>query len=191
MSNEKVVEIKGLFDRAIEILDGGSHLPFSSKVAVPEDELIELLEQLREAIPEEVERANNILADSENMLRQARSDADAMVLQARAQAEEIIKTAEEERQKLLSHESIFQDAERQGAELKAAALKENAEIRGKAQEFANQTRADILKYANDVLNYLNDTLVSTHGSIQANMENIAKELEKAQAGMDVPVEQTK
>lgn len=48
----KVPEIMELFDKVVDIIDHGGHVPFSKKVSVPEDELYDVLDQLKSAIPE-------------------------------------------------------------------------------------------------------------------------------------------
>lgn len=164
----KSEDIKSLFDKVLDILDHGSRIwPFSSKVSVPEDELVDILEQLKESIPEEVDKANSILANCEKMLDDAKKDAAKIVQDANEQAEQIIKGAQAEKEAILAQSDIVRIAEETARE-----LKENSEViatqtKVDADVYSAQVRKDALIYAEEVMAYLtNDVLSGFQGKMR-------------------------
>lgn len=176
--DNKIPEIMELFDRVVEIIGHGSHMPFSSKVSVPEDELLDVLDQMRSAIPEEVERAGKILADSEQMLADAQSQAEAIVAEAEEKAEQIVNGAMAQKETLLNQDAMVREAEAIAKELKENSEALAAQIKQEADTYSTQTRGDALKYANDVLGYLEGTLKSAMTSISGDRNNVVTEMKK-------------
>ena len=184
MSSEQIGEIKVLFEQAIDLLDSGSHLIFSDKVFVPRKELVSILQQLRQAIPQEVERANDILKEKENILLRAQSDADVIVLQAKAKADEIAKSSQEERIRLLELNSVLCEAEDYVKELHKSTEAECQQIRDEAVEYASQAREDIDRYRNDILgsskqyfDWLEQSFSECLKSVRDNSSHIREEME--------------
>ena len=105
------MDILQLVDRLEEIVSESPSLPFTRNRIVDEDRLFDLIDQMRVAIPEEVKKARQQLAQRDRILAQAKEEAertialarekqadmlakDAIVQAARAQAEEILRQAE-------------------------------------------------------------------------------------------------
>ena len=96
-------EVLEQLDQLEEIVLEGTRVPFSGGRLVNEQDAVELLDAVRQALPKEVERAVELLRQREAFLDQARK-----------QAEEIVNHARRERESLINSSSIRQDAERQG-----------------------------------------------------------------------------
>ena len=107
----KVPEIMELFDKVVDIIDHGGHVPFSKKVSVPEDELYDVLDQLKSAIPEEVDRAGKILAHSEELIAEAESKAAAIVAEAEGRAAAIVEEANSKKAALLNESTLVHEEE--------------------------------------------------------------------------------
>ena len=61
-------------------------IPFSSRALVDEDRLLDLVEELRNLIPPEVQQAQELVAQREQILADAKREADLLVNEARRQA---------------------------------------------------------------------------------------------------------
>jgi F0F1-type ATP synthase membrane subunit b/b' len=92
-------------DQLEDIVLDGSRIPFSGGRLVNEQDAIEMMDALREALPSQISQA-------EDLLRQRES----FVEKARLQAEEIVSQARREREQLINTAAIRQEAERQVAE---------------------------------------------------------------------------
>lgn len=176
--DNKIPEIMELFEKVVDIIDHGSHVPFSKKVSVPEDELYDVLDQLKSAIPEEVERAGKILAQSDELIVEAESKAAAIVAEAEGKAAAIVEEAKSKKETLLNESTLVHEEEAIAQELKANAEAVATQIKVDAEAYAGQTRADALKYASDVLSYLEGTLNNALTSISGDRSNVQMELSK-------------
>lgn len=105
------MDILHLVDRLEEVFNDGRPIPLTRKLAVDEDRILELIDQMRVSIPDEVKKAQQILNQRDKILAQAQEEAqrtvqlaqeravqqverETLVEQARVRASEIIKQAE-------------------------------------------------------------------------------------------------
>ncbi len=89
-----VPELEALIDEAIGMVAAGRPLPMSSTVKVNKGELLEVLEEIREALPEELRRARWLLKEKEEFLAQARQERQEIIDQGRAQVSRMIERQE-------------------------------------------------------------------------------------------------
>jgi regulator of protease activity HflC (stomatin/prohibitin superfamily) len=61
-------------------------IPFSSRALVDEDRLLDLIEELRNLIPPELQQAQEVMAQRDQLLADAKREADLLVNEARRQA---------------------------------------------------------------------------------------------------------
>jgi hypothetical protein len=104
------MDILHLIDRLEELFNESRPIPFTHNVVVDEDRMLDLIDQMRVAIPEEVKKAQQLLAQRDRILAQAQEEAnrtlslareksdvlverDAIVQAAQVRAEEIINQA--------------------------------------------------------------------------------------------------
>ncbi len=76
------MDILYLLDRLEEVLSSGSRLPFTSRTLVDEDECLDILDQIRVAIPEELKAARRLTQERDQLLAEARAEADRVVREA-------------------------------------------------------------------------------------------------------------
>ncbi len=104
------MDILHLVDRLEELFNESRPLPFSHSVIVNEDRMLDLIDQMRVSIPEEIKKAQQLLAQRDRLLAQAQEEAnrtlalareksdalvnrDSIVAEAHARAEQIIQQA--------------------------------------------------------------------------------------------------
>jgi cell division septum initiation protein DivIVA len=105
------MDILHLVDRLEEVFNDGRPIPLTRKLAIDEDRVLELIDQMRVSIPDEVKKAQQILNQRDKILAQAQEEAqrtvqlaqeraagqverEALVEQAKVRAQEILKQAE-------------------------------------------------------------------------------------------------
>ncbi len=97
-----------LIDAAIGHVSAGRPLPMSSTVKVNRDELLDILEELKATLPQELQRARWLLKEKEEFLDQARAERHEIIEQGRAQVarmierQEIIRAAEARARQIVS-----------------------------------------------------------------------------------------
>src|SRR5687768_798095 len=85
-----VMDIQHLVDRLEDLIDEGRHMPFSKFTMVDEERALELIDQMRISIPEEIEKAARVLAQRDRVLAQANEEAARIVQQARERGDQMI-----------------------------------------------------------------------------------------------------
>ena len=84
------MDIQHLVDRLEDLIDEGRHMPFSKYTMIDEERALEIIDQMRISIPEEIEKASRILATRDRILAQANEEAGRVVQLARKKGEEML-----------------------------------------------------------------------------------------------------
>jgi hypothetical protein len=119
------IDIMFLVERLNALLENGRKLPLSNNVVVDQAAALDLVEQLRLAVPEEVKQARRITEESDRILERAQEEADRVVARAQEQAAFLI----EERE-------LTRAAEQRSAQIVADGHAQADEIRRGADEYA-------------------------------------------------------
>lgn len=83
-------DVRGLLDELERTVAAARAMPMSSSVIVHRDEVLDLLQLAREALPGELEHADAVLAQRELVLERAGEEAEQVVAAARARADELV-----------------------------------------------------------------------------------------------------
>jgi vacuolar-type H+-ATPase subunit H len=129
-----------LLDELKEELETSPKAVFSNKRSVDLDIINEVLTDLRNALPLEMEEAGQIIREKEAILSAARDE-----------AASIIKSAEDELQQRVSEENVAQEAEARSRQLMATAEANAKEITIGAKEYADDILAELETYFADYL----------------------------------------
>lgn len=136
------MEIMSLIDRLEEMISQATKVPLTGKVLMEPDELLALVDEMRELIPQEIRDANRIARDRESILRESREQAEQTVREAQALAA-----------KLTSEAAVAKEAQSQADELIDQAKRVAREIRQNALEWADElfarTQPDMERIAAD------------------------------------------
>lgn len=84
------MDILHLIDRLEELFNESRPIPFTHNVIVDEDRMLDLIDQMRVAIPEEVKKSQQILAQKDRILAQAQEEANRTLAIAREKSEQLI-----------------------------------------------------------------------------------------------------
>lgn len=103
----------------------GKKLPLTNNVVVDQSAVLELIDQLRAAVPDEVRQARRITAEAGRITDRAREEGDAIIARAQEQAALMI----EERE-------LVKLSQQRAGEILEAANVEAAEVRRGADEYA-------------------------------------------------------
>jgi uncharacterized coiled-coil DUF342 family protein len=119
------IEALNLLDRLEGLVSGGARVPLTSRSIVDEQEFIDLLDQIRASIPEEVRQAKRVSQEREKV-----------ILQAQAEADKIINTAREQATALLEENELVRQARDQANAYVQDALQRAEDVRRGADEYA-------------------------------------------------------
>src|SRR5713226_2322495 len=86
----ETIDVLHLLDRLEEAISTGWKIPFTSRVAVNEQDLVELSDSIRSAVPEELRQAQQVLHQRDSLLAEAEGEARRLVGAAQQRADELI-----------------------------------------------------------------------------------------------------
>lgn len=122
--------VEGILDELLDIVATAKSVPLSSSVMVTRDEVTDLLEAAREALPDELRRARRLLKDREEVLAAARREAADIIEDARVQAERMVQRTE-----------IVRQAEHRAVRVVEDAEAESRRLRHEAEDYVDQKLA--------------------------------------------------
>lgn len=117
-----------MIDRLEELLNESRPLPFTHNVIVDEDRMLDLIDQMRVSIPEEVKKAQQLLAQRDRLIAQAQEEANRTVNIARDRSSELVE-----------RDQVVQAAYTQAEQIKAQATADSEAIRKEADEYVLET----------------------------------------------------
>ena len=116
-----------LLRRAVDIIATAPSIPLSSTPRIDRDEIIELLEDALERLPEEIRQARWMLKERQEFLDKTKREADEIITAARQQAERMVQRTE-----------VVRAAELRARQVVEAAEEENRKQRNKTEDFLDQ-----------------------------------------------------
>ena len=119
-----------LLERLESLIATGTGVPTTRKVLVDKDAILELIDQLRVAVPEEVHAAKRINAEGERIIEQANDEAGKIAARAQEQAAYLI-----------GERGLLERAESEGRQIVAEAMATADNVRLGADSYA----ADVLE----------------------------------------------
>ena len=106
------MDILHLVDRLEALLNQSWRIPFTSNVVIHEDDFLDIIDQMRVSIPEEVKQARRVSAERDHVLEQAQQEADRIIALAQEQAGSLADDHEVMRSAYLKADEIVAQADR-------------------------------------------------------------------------------
>ena len=118
------MDILHLVDRLEELVNSSKQVPLTNSIMVDQDRMIDLIDQMRVSIPDEVKKAQKTLSERDKILAQSKEEAERTLMLAR-----------EEREKMLLRESIAVAAQNKADQIIDQARQEAEGIRAEADDY--------------------------------------------------------
>ena len=154
------MDILQLIDRLEELFNDAKALPFTHNVVVDEDKMLELIDQMRIAIPEEVKKAQQVMAQRDRVMAQAQEEANRTLQIAREKADQ-----------MLQKDMIMQEAQRRADQIIS---------QGRAE--AESTRADADNYVVDTLMQLQEQIAKISNQVSNGIRMVQEEQMRKETG---------
>jgi len=84
------MDILHLVDRLEELFNESRSIPFTQSVIVDEDRMLDIIDQMRVSIPEEIKKAQQILAQKDRILAQSQEEANRTIALAREKSDQAL-----------------------------------------------------------------------------------------------------
>jgi len=122
------MDILQMIDRLEELLNESRPLPFTHNVIVDEDRMLDLIDQMRVSIPDEVKKAQQLLAQRDRLLAQAQEEANRTIAIAREKSDQLVE-----------RDQVVQSAYSQSEQIKAQAERDAQMIRQEADNYVMES----------------------------------------------------
>jgi cell division septum initiation protein DivIVA len=141
-----------LLRRAIDVIANARTIPLSSSPMINRDEIIELLEEALNRLPDELRQARWMLKERQEFLNKTRREAEDILDAARAQAERMVQRTE-----------VVRAAELRARQVMEAAEAESRRMRLETEDFVDQRLASF----EIVLNRVSKTVAAGREKLNA------------------------
>jgi cell division septum initiation protein DivIVA len=139
------MDILQLIDRLEELFNESKAVPLTRNVMVDEDRMLDIIDQMRIAIPEEVKKAQQLLSQRDRVLAQAQEEANRTLELARQKSDQLV-----------TKDTVAQEAQRRADQIIAQSRVEAENIRADADDYAmnslTQLEAELERITNQVTN---------------------------------------
>jgi hypothetical protein len=119
------MDILQLIDRLEELFNNSRPIPLTHNVVVDEDKFLDIIDQMRISIPEEVKKAQQVFSQKDRVMAQAQEEANRTLQLAREKAEGLI-----------DKEVLITDAQRRAGQIIDQAKMDAENIKAGADQYA-------------------------------------------------------
>jgi hypothetical protein len=123
-------DVEALLRRVHELVDSARPAALSTQVKVDRDEVLDLLDQAIERLPDEVRAARWLMKDRDEFLERTQGEADDILAAARGQAERMVQRSE-----------VLKSAEAKARRIVEQARDEASRLRNECDDFCDQRLA--------------------------------------------------
>ncbi len=141
-------------------------MPLTTNVLIQEEEFLDIIDQLRVSIPEEVRQAKKVVQDR-----------DQLIAQGREEAEEIVSDAHKRATEMLEEHKLVKAAEERAAQLHKQADEQTAQILARATSESDSIKIDADNYVLDVLEQLESRLGGMLSTTQNGIRTVRARME--------------
>ena len=166
MAVDRQMEIEDMLASIDEILEQAKSVPFSDKVMVERNEIMEITKEIRLRLPTEIEQSKWVLEEKNRILADAQKE-----------AEEKITQAEEERGSMINEHEITKRAYQQAEEIVEASKKVARDMKIGAKEYADE----LLQQVDEQMKRMGEF---TSGSVEGIMKDYQQRVQSFNAGLE-------
>jgi hypothetical protein len=116
------VDVLQLIDRLEQLVTSGTRLPIASRTMIDEGAFLDIIDQLRVSVPEEIRQARRFSTERERVMEQAEAEAQKVIATAHERAmlmlqdNDLVRSATEEAQRRLAEAELEAEEIRRGAD---------------------------------------------------------------------------
>lgn len=151
------MDILHLVDRLEELFNESRPIWFTRSVVINEDKFLDIIDQMRVSIPDEIKKAQQLLNQKDRILAQAQEEANRTIQLAREKGEQIVEK-----------DGIVQAAQARSEQIISQARNEGEIVRRDADEYAldalTKLEMEVERYLNQIRNgiqVLQDSKIGT------------------------------
>ncbi len=130
-------------DHLEALVEQARAVPLSASIMLNRAEILDLLDQAREALPEDLVAADAVVADADAVLGRADSAAESTIAEANARAQSTLVDAQAQAARLVASENIVRMAQDRAREIVDQARREEKRLREGADDYVEKSLAEL------------------------------------------------
>ena len=142
------MDVLNLLEKIEDIIEDASKLPLSNKIMIDKEEILEVINDIRLKLPDEINRASWVAKERQRILTEAQNEAEELIQKVKEQQRILIEESEITRLAKQNANALLQEAD-----VKANAMKEGA-----------------YNYSDEILSKLQDKIRDINNIIEENRE---------------------
>lgn len=139
-----------LLDRLDQLIDSAPEIPLTGKSLIDAEEALDLIDKIRNALPEEVRRAERLASEKERVLQESQVEAERIVVQAEEYVAKMVSESEIVSRARDEANRIIEEARRRARELEKDANEYADRVLSNLQSALERTLA-VVKQGRDEL----------------------------------------
>ena len=167
------MDILYLVDRLENLIANSRRMPLVNQIIMKEGDILNIVDQMRTSVPDEIKQARRVIQEKERILAQAQADATTLLTRAR-----------EETERAMNREGLLRTAEARSQELMRQAEEQAQNVVRQAEEHSTQLKVDADNYVTETLRNLKDHLSSIEIDVSRSILSIEKGLESLELPED-------
>ena len=143
------MDILHLVDRLEELFNNSKPIPLSRNVVVDENSFMDIIDQMRISIPDEIKKAQQVIAQKDRILAQAQEEANRTVALAREKSEKMAEKSE-----------VYQAAQVKVEQLTEQVRKDSLQTQQEADRYVVDTLSGLERELKNVLQQVQNGIKS-------------------------------
>ena len=153
------MDILHLVDRLEELFNESKSIPFTHNVVVDEDLMLDIIDQMRVSIPEEIKKAQQLLAQRDRILAQTQEEANRTLALAREKGEQIVE-----------HDAITEAARTRAEQIIEQAKIEAETTKREADQYVMETLSRLELEMDQALNQIRNGIRTLRRDVPSDQE---------------------
>lgn len=179
MERSNSVDILYLVDRLENLIAGSRRMPLFNQLMVKEEDILDVIEEMRTAIPDEIKQARRVIQEKERILAQAQADASSLLAKARDESE-----------KVMNREGLLRAAEERSAKMLRQAEEKAERLKVEADSYVTETLRALHEHLSGIEMEIDRSILSIEKGLASMEESNDLDDGDSGEGADDPAEST-
>ena len=148
------MSVNDILDEIENLVVDGKHIVFTNKSIIEEPDLVRLVDDLRNELPLELQKAGRIMQDRDSIISAARDEAASIVEQAKQYANKLVDESEVVIQSQEKANLIMEQAKAQEQDIMDKTMQNSRQLKENAENYANQVFEHMISNVSNALSIL-------------------------------------
>jgi vacuolar-type H+-ATPase subunit H len=146
------MDVLNLLEKIEDIVEDASKFPLSNKIMIDKEDILEVINEIRLKLPDEINRASWVAKERQRIITEAQNEANDLIEKVRDQQKMLV-----EENEITKHAKQYADR-----------------ILDEAEQKANDMKMGAYSYSDEILSKLQDKIIEINNIIEENRDMLKK-----------------